>query len=98
MRSRSRRAVSAGVGELVAGSLDLHAGIVGLLQTFCSFVGLFEQHCATLGSSGALGNETKQDFAGIEGRVSEAPAPNPCSYCGPWRRRGDSIHHGNGTL
>ena len=47
------------VGELVAGSLDLCAGVVGVLQTFCSFVRLFEQHRVTLCSSGRLGDETE---------------------------------------
>jgi hypothetical protein len=34
--------------------MDLSAGIVGLLQAFCSFVRLLEQHGVTLCSSGAL--------------------------------------------
>jgi hypothetical protein len=33
-----------GIGKLVTGSPNLYAGIVGFLQTFCSFVRLFEQH------------------------------------------------------
>jgi hypothetical protein len=69
------------VGELVAGSLDLCAGVVGLLQTFCSFVRLVEQHGVTLWSSDALGDETEKDFAGIDGRVSESPAPDLGSDC-----------------
>jgi hypothetical protein len=40
------------VGELVAGCLDLVAGIVCLLQTFCSFVRFLEQHGVALCSGG----------------------------------------------
>jgi hypothetical protein len=61
------------IGVLVTGSLDLCAGVVGLLQTFCSFVGLFEQHGVALCSGGALGDKVKQDLAGIDSCVSETP-------------------------
>ena len=40
------------VGELVAGGLDLCAGIMGLLQIFRSFIRLFELHGVALSSSG----------------------------------------------
>jgi hypothetical protein len=52
----------------------LHAGIVGLLQTFCSFVRLLEQHGVTLCSGGALGDKAKEDFTGIDSCVCETPA------------------------
>jgi hypothetical protein len=45
------------VGKLVVRRLNLCAGDMRLLQPFCSFVGLLEQHGVTLCSSGALGNE-----------------------------------------
>jgi len=59
------------VSELVAGSLNLCAGIVGLLQTFCSFIRLFEQQGVPLCSSSALGDEAKQDLARVDRCISE---------------------------
>jgi hypothetical protein len=40
------------IGKLVAGRLNLCAGIVSLLQPLSSFVRLLEQHGVTLRSSG----------------------------------------------
>jgi hypothetical protein len=59
------------IGELVTGRLDLCAGIIRLLQPFCSFVRLFEQHGVMLCSSGALGNKPE--------RAGSRP------FSGPWR-------------
>jgi hypothetical protein len=61
------------IGELITGRLDLYAGVMGLLQPFCSFVRLFEQHGVTLSSSGALGDQPEENLAGIDGRVAQAP-------------------------
>jgi hypothetical protein len=61
------------IGELVTGCLDLHAGVVGLLHTFCSFVRLFQEQGVPLSSSSGLGDKPKQDFTRIDSGVAEAP-------------------------
>jgi len=83
------------IGELVAGSLDLCASVVRLLQPFCSFVRLFEQDGVSLCPSGDLGDKAKQNLAGVNGRVSEAQLQTSartgaleatCGLAPPWKR------------
>ena len=59
------------VCELIAGSVDLRAGVVRLLETFCSFVRLFQQHGVTLCPGGALSDEAEEHFARVDGGVTQ---------------------------
>jgi hypothetical protein len=67
------------ISELVARSFDLHVGIVGLLQPFCSFVRLFEQLGVTLRSSGALSKSRSQPaLRRMEPGDRDGPSGSPC--------------------
>jgi hypothetical protein len=62
------------VSSLACQALDVNAGIMSLLQTFCSLVRLLEQHGVTLCPSGALSDQPKQGLAGIDSGVSKPRA------------------------